>query len=188
MTVATDWVQMLASAAAGAAAGGLVSWIAAPHTANRQERGRNRSEARESIRTIIGPILTNVRAYQDHAYGSMGRDPDENTINADDVALCAKILSTSATLSWWRRRLVVRCVAQLFGSITVELCGIHGESAGDPSAVMGILLNRRVNALKNPQRFKHPDKGEFDQALRCSPDSKEVADLVRALSRLKESR
>lgn len=183
-----DLGSALASGVTGAAAGGLVSWLAAPHTANRQERGRVRSEARQTIRSIVGPILTNVRQYQAHAYGSMRRDPEESEIHAADVALCAWILGASAKLSWGRRHLVVRRVKQLFGSSTVELCGVHGESASDPRAVIGILLNRQVNAMRNPQRFSQPDKGEFDQALRCDPDSKQVADLVRRLSKLKKCR
>lgn len=183
-----DWVTTVASGVTGAAAGGLVSWLAAPHTANRQERGRTRSEARQAIRSIVGPVLTNVRQYQAHAYGSMGRDPEESGIHADDVALCGRILGASSRLSWGRRHLVLRRVKQLFGSATVELCGVHGESASDPRAVIGILLNRQVNAIKNPQRFSQPDKGEFDQALRCDPDSRQVADLVRTLSKLRECR
>lgn len=183
-----DWGSTIASGVTGAAAGALVSWLAAPHTANRQERGRVRSEARESIRSIVGPILTNVRQYQAHAYGSMARDPEENTIHGGDIALCSQVLSASSRLSWWRRRLVVRRVTRLFGSITVELCGVHGESASDPRAVVGILINRQANWLKNPERFSPPDKGEFDQALRCDPDSKPIADLVHSLSKLKECR
>jgi hypothetical protein len=182
----TDWGTIVASAATGAASGGFVSWLAAPHTANRQERGQDRSKGRQVIRSIVGPILTNVRQYQAHAFGSMGRDPEEHTIHADDIALCSQILSTSSTLSWWRRRLVVRRVKQLFGSTTVELCGVHGESASDPRAVIGILLNRQYNAIKNPQRFSQPDRGDFDHALRCPPDSEQIIDLVRALTRLRE--
>ncbi len=183
-----DWESTLASGVTGAAAGGLVSWLAAPHTASRQERGRARSEARETIRSIVGPILTNLRQYQDHARGSMARDPEENTINTDDVALCSMILSTSGRLSWWRRWLVVRRVTRLFGSTTVQLCRVHGESANDARAVVGILLNRQYNAIKNPQRFSQPDKGQFDQALRCDPESQAITDLVESLSKLRECR
>jgi hypothetical protein len=68
------------------------------------------------------------------------------------------------------------------------MCGIHGESSSDPQAVMGILMNRGVNAIKSPHRFSQPDKGEFDQALRCPPDSKPIADLVRSLGKLKDCR
>jgi hypothetical protein len=70
----------------------------------------------------------------------------------------------------------------------VELCGVHGESAGDPQIVMGILLNRRYNALKNPDRFRHPDKGQYDQALRSAPDSRRVEALVQQLIRLRDCR
>lgn len=129
-----------------------------------------------------------MRQYQAHAYGSLGRDPEENTIHGGDIVLCSQVLSAASKLNWLRRRLVVRRLTQLFGSTAVELCGVHGESASDPQAVIGILLNRQANALKNPQRFSQPDKGEFDQALRCDPDSVQIADLVRSLNSLKECR
>jgi hypothetical protein len=113
------WGSTAASALTGAGAGGLVSWLAAPYTANRQERGRTRSEARQAMRSTVGPILTNVRQYQAHAFGSMGRDPEETEIHADDIALCSRILSASSGLSRWHRRRVVRRVTRLFGSATV---------------------------------------------------------------------
>jgi hypothetical protein len=53
---------------------------------------------------------------------------------------------------------------------------------------VGIFLNRQMNTVKNPERFKHPDRGEYDQALKCEPDSKEVATLINSLSKLKNCR
>lgn len=185
-----DWVSMLASAGAGAITGGLVSWIAAPHVAGRQERGQAKTDARRKLRSLVDPVLTEVRQYQDHARGGLSRDEedDRKSLHSDDITLCSNLLSASGGLSRWRRVLVKRRLVRLFGPVTVNLCEVHGDFGNDGKAALGIVLNRQMNALNDPERFKQPDRGEFDMALRCEPDSNEVRMLIRSLSRLRNAR
>ncbi|WP_210686370.1 hypothetical protein [Mycolicibacterium sp. GESEQ-9] len=176
-------LTVLASAVSGALAGGVVSWVAAPQLIGRQQRGAARSEARTQIRTLVSPVLTNVRQYSKHARGSMARDPEESQIHADDLVLCASVLSNSANLGRVRRWAVQRRLRRLFGANTVDLCETHGDDAMNPKASIGILINRQYMA-KQHAGLEQPDTGQFDRALRCDPDSPEVAALERSLGRL----
>ena len=175
-----DWPTIFASAAAGAVSGGLISWLTAPHLKSREARGAARVEARAAIAKIISPEVTKVRQYQARARSSMGRDPDEFQIHSGDITLCAKLIQAAEGLSRCRRFLVRRRVRSLFGSVTVEMCEVHGEYANNPEASIGILLNRQINASRD-SRFGQPDRGEFDRALRCAPDSPEVDRLLKSL-------
>lgn len=180
-------VTVLASAVSGALAGGVVSWLAAPQLVGRQQRGAARSEARKQIKALVSPVLTSVRQYRKHARGSMARDPqEEKQIHADDLVLCAAILAKSADLARWRRWAVKRRLQTLFGANTVDLCETHGDTATDPKASIGILINRQYMATKHPG-LDQPDTGQFDRALRCAPDSAEAAALERSLARLANS-
>jgi hypothetical protein len=186
--VAVDFVTVAASAATGAIAGGLVSWIAAPHVAGRQQRGQRRSDALRRISELVAPALTDVRQYQDHARGNLMRDNEKNSLHSSDITLCSQLLSASGDLPRWRRVIVKRRLVRLFGPATVDICAVHGDFGNNGEAALGILLNRQLNAVKNPDRFKQPDRGEFDRALRCDPDAKEVAALITSLHRLKNAR
>jgi hypothetical protein len=157
----------------------------------RQERGRSAVEARRQIREIVGPELTRVRQYQARALASVGRDDDEdrNSIHTSDVVLCARLLNASVQLPWWRQLLVTRRLRKLFGPNTVGLCRTHGKQAEDPKGVMGVLINRQAMGSRySDENLPQPDKGSFDQALRCPPNSKAVAELVRSLSLLSRGR
>jgi hypothetical protein len=185
--VTVDLVSFLVSGGAGAITGGVVSWIAAPHVAGRQQRGQRRIEARRKISELVAPALTDVRQYQDHARGNLKRDDDRNSLHSSDLTLCSQLLSASGDLPRWRRVLVKRRLARLFGPTTVQMCAVHGDYGTNAESAIGILLNRQINASRQPERFKQPDRGDFDNALRCEPDSKEVAALVKSLSRLRNN-
>ncbi|WP_346408332.1 hypothetical protein [Mycolicibacterium cosmeticum] len=182
-----DWPNIVTSAVVGAVSGGLISWLTAPHLKSREARGAARSQARAAIAKITTSEITKVRQYQDHARSSMGRDPDEFQVHSGDVTLCANLMNAAEGLPRWRRYLVRRRLRKLFGPVTVEMCEVHGEYAGNPEASLGILLNRQFNASKDA-RFSHPDRGEFDRGLRCSPDSREVSNLLKSLGRLRSGR
>lgn len=188
MTDPVDWPTIIASGMAGALAGGLVSWVAAPQLANREERGRNHLEARQAIAAAVSPVLTQVRQYQAHARSSLGRDPQESDLHISDLNFCAMLLAKAEDLQRWRRQLVRRRLAQLFGPATVEICDVHGPFAADPQASLGVMINRQYYASKNPNKFAQPDKGKFDAALRSSPNSREIAKLLASLERLKDAR
>ena len=188
--MAVDWATILASGAIGAFAGGTVSWIDAPHVAGRQERGQARTDARRKLRALIDPVLTDVRQYQDHARGNLSREGEngKQSLHSGDITLCSNLLSAAEGLPRWRRNLVKRRLVQLFGPVTVNLCEVHGAFGSDGEAALGIILNRQMNAMKNPERFSQPDRGDFDKAFRCEPDSKEVAALIQSLSKMRNSR
>jgi hypothetical protein len=183
--VPVDWVSVAASGAAGAFAGAVVSWIAAPHLVGRQERGRSMSDVRNNIRELVTPELTKARKYQGHALASHGRDREG--IHTGDITFCGQVLTASLGLARWRRITVKRRLTKLFGPNTVALCEVHGATADDPQAALPILLNRQLTASRHPD-IPQPDTGEFDKALRQQPDSKEVDKLIRSLSQLAESR
>lgn len=178
---------ILASAVSGALAGGVVSWLAAPQLVGRQQRGAARSEARTRIKALVSPELTHVRQYRQHARGSMARDPEDNRFHTDDLILCATILAKTTDLPRWRRWAVKRRLRILFGTNTVDLCETHGDDAASPQASIGIVLNRQYMAGKHPG-LQPPDTGQFDRALRCTPDSPEVAALERSLVHLADCR
>jgi hypothetical protein len=187
--VGVDWPTIVASVIVSAVVGAGVSWYTARHVAGREEQGKSAVEARRAIRQIVGPELTKVRQYQAHAAGSMGRDDDGEAIHAGDLGLCARLLLASDGLPRWRRLLVRRRLRQLFGPNMVALCDVHGETAADPSAAIGLLLNRQLMGLQLPDaRLPQPDRGQFDQALRCPPNSPRVSELIRSLERLARSR
>lgn len=182
-----DWPSLIASGSLGAVGGGVVSWIVAPHLKSREARGTRRVEARQAVRNVVGPELTKVRQYQARALGSLGRDADDAPFHAGDLTICARVLTASEGLPRWRGFLVNRRVKKLFGVATVELCDVHGDYANSPDAVLPILLNRQVQASRHPH-LAQPDRGYFDRALRCEPESDEIANLLKLLKRLKESR
>lgn len=116
---------------------------------------------------------------------SVGRDDDDNSLHVDDLGFCARVLNAAEDLPWWRRSLVVRRLRVLFGKNTVDLCFIHGEQAEDPQMAMTLVLQRQARGLFRPDEgLPQPDRGAFDRALRCPPNSKPVADLVRSLTSL----
>ena len=178
---------VLASAVSGALAGGAVSWLAAPQLVGRQQRGAARSEARTHIKALVSPELTHVRQYRQHARGSMARDPEGKDFHTDDLILCATILAKTTDLPRWRRWAVKRRLRTLFGTNTVALCETHGEDAANPQASIGIVLNRQYMAAQHPA-LHPPDRGLFDRALRCPPDSPELVALERSLVHLANCR
>ncbi|EHB53785.1 hypothetical protein MycrhDRAFT_4248 [Mycolicibacterium rhodesiae JS60] len=186
--MAVDWATVATSivtaGTVSALVGGAVSWFTARHVAGRQERGRSVVEARRRVRELVDPVLTRVRQYQARALASMGRD-EEQGLHADDVGLCARVINASADLPWWRRQLVMRRLRELFGRNTVELCGIHGREAENPQFIVSLLIQRQAMGLLHPEhQLPQPDRGFFDQALRCAPTSPEVSQLIRSLGRL----
>ncbi|BBY19030.1 hypothetical protein [Mycolicibacterium litorale] len=186
--MAIDTWTTLASAGAGALAGAIASWVAAPHVAGRQQRGANKLNAREQINERAGRLLSDVRKYQAHARSSMSRDDDRNLFHTDDITVCGAFLTSAEQLGVVRKKLVRRRLVELYGPETVELCELHGDTDEDPNTSLFMVLNRQHNHLKNPERFRHPDRGLVDQALRREPESPEVERLIKSLSRLKKSR
>ena len=147
----------LTSGAAGAIAGGVVSWVAAPHVAWRQERGQTRADARQKLGELVTPVLTEMRQYQDHARGDLRRgDEEKEALHSSDITLCSRLLSASSALPRWRRSLVKRRLVQLFGQVTVDLCTVHHDFGNDGKAALRIVLNRQLNWMDKPERFKQP--------------------------------
>jgi hypothetical protein len=68
--VGRDWPTIISSGGVGAAAGGVVSWLTARQIVTRQERGRSAVEARQQVRNLVDPVLTDVRQYSTFAVSS----------------------------------------------------------------------------------------------------------------------
>jgi hypothetical protein len=183
-----DWPTIIASGTAGAVAGAIVSWVAAPHLAKREERGQARLEAQKAIRATVEPILTEVRQYQAHTRSSLGRDPEDHALHIGDLNLCARLLQHAERLSFWRRHLVINRLKRLFGPKTVDMYGIHGQFAADAQSSLGVMIATQYNASMNPEQFSQPDRGTYDASLRCGPDSVQIAALIASLEHLRDSR
>lgn len=180
-----DWLSVTVSAVVSAVLSGAVSLVFARHVVQQQETGRSAAEAGRQIGALVGSELTKVRQYQGRAYGSLRREATEQVLQVGDVELCGKLLALSADLSRWRRPLVRRRLRRLFGVETVRLCAIHGGDSTTSRGAIAMILQRQAMASLHPEhRLAMPDVGQFDQALRCAPDSKEVSKLVRSLERL----
>jgi len=187
--VGIEWVSVIVSTGVSALISGVVSVVTARHIVEQQETGRSAAEARRQIAAIVEPQLTKARQYQSRALASLGRDPTEHVLNADDVLLCGRILVTSANLGRWRRRLVRRRLRNLFGDETVNLCATHGQDATNYRGAAAMVLQRQAMALMHPEhKLAVPNIGQFDRALRRPPDSKEVSDLIESLTRLAQCR
>lgn len=184
----TNLLTVLSSGFLGAISGAVVSWLIAPQLVGRQQRAEARINARKQIATIVGVTLTEVRQYRGRAYGSMGRGGEEKPVlHTDDILLAARILVESNNLGWWRRQAVKRRLERLFGKNTLALCEMHGEKATDAKSMVGFVLNRQYMATQHPE-VGLPDRGQFDLALRCPPESAEVQKLERSLKRLAANR
>jgi hypothetical protein len=181
--VGMDWPTIISSGGVGAAAGGVVSWLTARQIVTRQERGRSAVEARQQVRNLVDPVLTDVRQYGAHVKASVGRA--DEPIHMGDFSLCGSVLRASRGLPWWQRRLVRRRLQKLFGPNTVYLCEIYGKDCEDPVTPVTSAMLRAVAERRDPDgRPPQPDTGDFDAALRCPPGSDGVAKLVRSLERL----
>ncbi|UYF92426.1 hypothetical protein OCS65_18270 [Rhodococcus aetherivorans] len=174
-----DLCSVVTSGVVSALVGGVVSWITARHVTVRQERARTAEQARRKLAVLIAPKLRDIMQFNRGELPTIGRRPDDKSVQGQDREFCAQILKIASDQGWFRRRRVLRLCERVFGSETVELAKEYGTSEGIP--IVGI--GDQIITTRSPQ-IPQPGGGLFDRALRKKPGDPLVRKLIRELDRL----
>lgn len=181
------WITVLVSAAISALTGTVVSLLAVSQVTVRQRRATQRAEARDELRSLVSPLLADLRKYQLNLKSSLEREAERAIL--DDHRIVTEILAAAAPLSWWRRKLVRRRCNHIFGAYWTQLAEDLPFNVGSDS--LGAVFVPFLQAARLEADGKlsgSPVNSAIHKAYMENPGHARQERLARELRYLKEAR
>lgn len=163
----------VAGACTGGVMGGIVGLAVAPTKAEREERGRQRIEARRRIAAAILQFQYDI-AEARHALYSVDGSVDSDAFEGAAVTFTADVVKSADVLPWTERHVIRWRVRRLVGPgvvRTVELRPAGRYSAGPDSARLQAIADTRpwaAGSTFDPMLLlRAPTDPAWDQVLRA---------------------